>query len=87
MLSGLVASPTLDLGGRSRNASSKLASTLVDPTAPTSEAAISPVTRAAISIEYASLLHDKHCPTGIYVTPSTESMLIWDAVLFVHKGE
>ncbi|KAH0839769.1 hypothetical protein J3R83DRAFT_711 [Lanmaoa asiatica] len=23
----------------------------------------------------------------MYVTPSTESLLIWDAVLFVHKGE
>ena len=86
MLSGLVASPTLDLGGRSRNVSSKLVST-VDPTGPALEAFISPVTRAAISIEYASLRHDEHCPTGMYVTPSTESTLIWDAVLFVHKGE
>jgi len=81
-----VASPTLDLGGRSRNASSKLVST-VDLTAPGLDASISPVTRAAISIEYASLRHDKHCPTGVYVTPSTESVLIWDAVLFVHKGD
>ncbi|KAI9574838.1 UBC-like protein [Boletus coccyginus] len=87
MLSGLVASPTLDLGGRSRNASSKLASATVDPTAPASGAPTDPVTRAAISIEYASLRHDKHCPTGMYVTPSSESMLIWDAVLFVHKGD
>jgi len=87
MLSGLVASPTLDLGGRSRNASSKLAFATVDPTAPASEVSINPVTRAAISIEYASLRHDKHCPTGMYVTPSSESMLVWDAVLFVHKGE
>ncbi|KAF8450695.1 ubiquitin-conjugating enzyme/RWD-like protein [Boletus edulis BED1] len=88
MLSGLVASPTLDLSGRSRNfAASKLASTTVDQTAVASESSIRPVTRAAISIEYASLRHGKHCPTGIYVTPSTESVLIWDAVLFVHKGE
>ncbi|KAF8559129.1 UBC-like protein [Imleria badia] len=86
MLGGLVASPTFDLGGRSRNASSKLAATTAETTAPASEASISPVTRAAISIKYASLRHDRHCPTGMYITPSTESMLIWDAVLFVHKG-
>ena len=88
MLSGLVASPTFDLvGGRLRNASKPTATTTADPTAPASEASISPVTRAAISIEYASLRHDKHCPTGMYVTPSTESMLIWDVVLFMHKGK
>ncbi|KAF8138306.1 ubiquitin-conjugating enzyme/RWD-like protein [Boletus edulis] len=74
MLSGLVASPPLDLSGRSRNfAASKLASTTVDQTAVASESSIRP---------YASLRHGKHCPTGIYVTPSTESVLIWDAVLF-----
>ena len=82
MLAGLVSSPTLDLvGARSRTVSSKPAPT--DPI----ESGISPVARAAISIEYASLRHDRHCPTGIYVTPSAESMLVWDAVLFVHKGE
>ncbi|KAN0097608.1 hypothetical protein V8E55_002054 [Tylopilus felleus] len=86
MLSALVASPTLDLGVRSR-ASSKPASATVDPTAPAPPASISPVTRAAISIEYASLRHDRHCPTGMYITPSAESMLVWDAVLFVHKGD
>lgn len=83
MLSGLVTSPTFDLGGRSRNASSKPLQATVDPT----DAPIGPVTRAAISIEYASLRHDKHCPTGMYVIPSAESILIWDATLFVHKGE
>lgn len=88
MLSGLVASPTLDLDSRSRNAPSKLATAATaDPSALASDAAVSPVARAAISIEYASLRHDKHCPTGMYVTPSTESIFIWDAVLFVHKGE
>ncbi|KAG9317310.1 hypothetical protein JVU11DRAFT_1508 [Chiua virens] len=89
MLSGLVSSPTLDLGGRSRNASgSKPAPAVtVDATAPASEASINPVIRTAISIEYASLRHDGHCPTGVYITPSAESMVVWDAVLFVHKGE
>jgi hypothetical protein len=90
LLSEFVASPTLDLTARLKGASSRLASTTVDVTSSASSDSalpISPVTRAAISIEYASLRHDKHCPAGMYVTPSAESMLIWDAVLFVHKGK
>jgi ubiquitin-protein ligase len=31
-------------------------------------------------------LHQGHCPLGMYVTPSHESLLIWDAVFFVHQG-
>ncbi|KIJ70586.1 hypothetical protein HYDPIDRAFT_77782 [Hydnomerulius pinastri MD-312] len=87
MLSGLVASPTLDLGvGRIKNASSKTIST-AESSSSISEASINPVTRAAISIEYASLRHNNHCPTGMYITPTAESILTWDAVLFVHKGK
>jgi len=83
MLAGLVNSPTLDLvGARSKTSSKPAPTTDLD----TNQSSISPVAHAAISIEYASLRHDRHCPTGIYVAPSTESMLIWDAVLFVHKG-
>ncbi|KAF8845755.1 UBC-like protein [Paxillus ammoniavirescens] len=79
-------SPTLDLGiGRPKNASAKTISA-VDSPASISEASINPVTRAAISFEYASLRHNKHCPTGMYITPSAESILVWEAVLFVHKG-
>lgn len=47
---------------------------------------VSPVTRTAISLEYASLRHIQHCPLGIYVTPSAETLLVWDAVFFVHQG-
>jgi hypothetical protein len=46
----------------------------------------SPVTRTAISLEYASLRHSQHCPLGIYVVPSAETLLVWDAVFFVHQG-
>jgi len=79
----------LDLSARLKGATSRLVSTGVDTTSSDSDSVvpISPVTRAAISIEYASLRHDKHCPAGMYVTPSAESILIWDAVLFVHKGD
>ena len=48
--------------------------------------AVSAVTRAAVSLEYASLRYKKHCPLGIYIVPSLESILVWDAVLFVHQG-
>jgi hypothetical protein len=47
---------------------------------------VSPVTRTAISLEYASLRHSQHCPLGIYVVPSAETLLVWDAVFFVHQG-
>jgi hypothetical protein len=47
---------------------------------------VSPVTRTAISLEYASLRHSQHCPLGIYVIPSAETLLVWDAVFFVHQG-
>ncbi|KAF9075839.1 ubiquitin-conjugating enzyme/RWD-like protein [Rhodocollybia butyracea] len=49
------------------------------------EAPTSPA-RAAIALEYASLRNLSHCPLGIYVVPSTETLMIWDAVLFVHQG-
>ncbi|KAF7355278.1 UBC-like protein [Mycena sanguinolenta] len=48
--------------------------------------AIDPVTRTTISLEYASLQHRDHCPLGMYVVPSPESLLVWDAVFFVHQG-
>lgn len=43
-------------------------------------------TRTAISLEYASLRHPGHCPLGMYLTPSRENLLVWDAVFFVHQG-
>ncbi|KAF8195940.1 ubiquitin-conjugating enzyme/RWD-like protein [Mycena galopus ATCC 62051] len=49
-----------------------------------------PLTRTTLSLEYASLQHQDHCPlgnsTGMYVVPSPESLLVWDAVFFVHQG-
>lgn len=39
-----------------------------------------------VAMEYAAVQNDGHCPKGMYVIPSTESILIWDAVLFVHQG-
>ncbi|KAJ3742664.1 UBC-like protein [Lentinula detonsa] len=50
-----------------------------------SEAA-SPAARAAISLEYASLRNRSHCPLGLYVVPTAENLLVWDAVLFIHQG-
>jgi len=47
---------------------------------------ISPVTHTAVSLEYASLRHKEHCPLGMYIVPSAETLMIWDAVLFVHQG-
>ncbi|RDB22707.1 Protein crossbronx-like [Hypsizygus marmoreus] len=47
---------------------------------------ISPVTRTAVSLEYASLRHTLHCPLGMYVVPSVENLLVWDAVFFIHQG-
>ncbi|KAF9534348.1 UBC-like protein [Crepidotus variabilis] len=42
--------------------------------------------RTAVSLEYASLIHTGHCPLGIYVIPSSNNLLVWDAVFFVHQG-
>jgi ubiquitin-protein ligase len=43
--------------------------------------------QAEIAMEFSALQHKDHCPRGMYVIPSTESILLWDAVLFVHQGE
>ncbi|KAH8111935.1 UBC-like protein [Phellopilus nigrolimitatus] len=39
-----------------------------------------------VAMEYAALKHDDHCPKGMYLIPSTETILAWDGVLFVHQG-
>ncbi|KAJ3853838.1 UBC-like protein [Lentinula lateritia] len=46
----------------------------------------SPAARAAIALEYASLRNRSHCPLGLYVVPAADTILIWDAVLFIHQG-
>lgn len=44
------------------------------------------VARAAVAQEYANLRYREHCPLGMYVTPAMDNLLVWDAVLFVHRG-
>ncbi|KAL5536139.1 hypothetical protein ACEPAF_4244 [Sanghuangporus sanghuang] len=39
-----------------------------------------------VSMEYAALKNDDHCPKGMYIIPSADSILSWDGVLFVHQG-
>ncbi|KDQ17310.1 hypothetical protein BOTBODRAFT_30123 [Botryobasidium botryosum FD-172 SS1] len=41
---------------------------------------------ATLSVEYASLRSQSHCPIGMYVVPSVESMFVWDGVFFVHQA-
>jgi hypothetical protein len=48
---------------------------------------ISPTSRATISLEYASLRYQSHCPLGMYVIPFIDDPFIWDATLFIHQGE
>ena len=45
------------------------------------------LSRVAISLEYASLRYQSHCPVGMYVIPFANDPFIWDAVLFIHQGE
>lgn len=44
------------------------------------------VARTTVSAEYAALMGNGHCPTGMYVLPTADSMFVWDVVLFVHQG-
>ncbi|KAJ6613480.1 ubiquitin-conjugating enzyme/RWD-like protein [Mycena sp. CBHHK59/15] len=52
---------------------------------PTAPNAIDPVTRTAISLEYASLRYREHCTLGMYVVPSPETLMVWDAVFLFTK--
>ncbi|KAJ7744455.1 UBC-like protein [Mycena maculata] len=54
--------------------------------APVAPDVIDPVARTQISLEYASLQYKDHCPLGMYVVPSPETLMVWDAVFFVHQG-
>ncbi|KAI0268212.1 ubiquitin-conjugating enzyme/RWD-like protein [Gloeopeniophorella convolvens] len=56
------------------------------PPQPHTPASINPLSRAAISLEYASLRYQSHCPLGMYVIPHSDNPSIWDAVLFIHQG-
>lgn len=86
MLASLVPSPTIDLTTPTKNKSRPSRLPASNTAAANADATSSALTRTAISLEYASLRHAGHCPLGMYVTPSTENLLIWDAVFFVHQG-
>ncbi|KIM90771.1 hypothetical protein PILCRDRAFT_1032 [Piloderma croceum F 1598] len=85
MLSSLVPSPTIDLGAaRAKNRTTTRPTTSSAPQP--IDTIASPVTRTAVSLEYASLCYNMHCPLGMYIVPSNENLLVWDAVFFVHQG-
>ncbi|KAF6762634.1 ubiquitin-conjugating enzyme/RWD-like protein [Ephemerocybe angulata] len=44
------------------------------------------VARTTISVEYAALMGNGHCPLGMYVIPSPDNLFVWDVVFFVHQG-
>jgi len=46
-----------------------------------------PIPRATVSLEYASLRYQSHCPLGMYVIPFADDPFIWDGALFIHQGE
>ncbi|KAF4574632.1 hypothetical protein EYR36_005980 [Pleurotus pulmonarius] len=50
------------------------------------ESANNTVARAAVAFEYAALRNEAHAPLGMYVTPSEENLMVWNAVFFVHQG-
>ncbi|KAI0347214.1 UBC-like protein [Trametopsis cervina] len=76
-----VPTPPIDLSSSSKSRSR--APTQLPPAA---EPNPSVLTRTTISQEYASLMHTGHCPLGMYVTPTPNNLLVWDAVFFVHQG-
>lgn len=86
MLSGLVPSPTIDLNAATAKARTKNRLAASSNTSQPIDTTTNPVTRTAISLEYASLRHNEHCPLGMYIVPSIDTLLVWDAVFFVHQG-
>ncbi|OCH90970.1 UBC-like protein [Obba rivulosa] len=88
MFSLISSSPTIDLSAptKSRAPPSRTVSAS-SATGPNTAETIAPaLTRTAVSLEYASLRHAGHCPLGMYITPSVNDLLVWDAVFFVHQG-
>jgi hypothetical protein len=78
----LAGAPSMDLGH-----TTKPLPTHMHANHPPAGPVPSQVVRTAVSLEYAALRHRGHCPLGMYVTPSIEDLLVWDAVFFVHRGE
>ncbi|KAI0796801.1 UBC-like protein [Abortiporus biennis] len=86
---GLSPSPTIDLSTPNRKnsrATSRLPSTNSPALAATTDSTPTALTRTAVSLEYASLRHNGHCPLGMYVIPTKDNLLVWDGVFFVHQG-
>jgi len=89
-IGNLVPSATIDLSTPTKNrpkAPSRVASTssagVISNEGTSSSTALA---RTAVALEYASLRHAGHCPLGMYVMPSPDNLLVWDAVFFVHQG-
>jgi len=84
---GFSPSPTIDLSSpnKSSRTSSRVPSTNL-ATSNSDSSSSNPLTRTAVSLEYASLRHAGHCPLGMYILPSREDLLLWDAIFFVHQG-
>ncbi|KAF8639896.1 hypothetical protein AX17_001148 [Amanita inopinata Kibby_2008] len=66
--------------------SSRSAPVRPSPANPLQDTIPNPITQAAVSLEYSSLRNKDHCPLGMYVVPSAQSLTCWDAVFFVHRG-
>lgn len=86
MLGTLALSPTMDLGGGSKS-KPRMTHRPSQPTQDLPDSELGPVTRAAVSLEYAGLRNKDHCPLGMYVVPSNDNLLLWDCVFFVHQGK
>ncbi|KAF8655296.1 hypothetical protein AX16_003195 [Volvariella volvacea WC 439] len=85
MLSSFVP-PPLDLGSRPKPQAQVQRLPRKSVGSIPGESISNPIVQSTISLEYASLHHKDHCPLGMYIVPSTESLLIWHGVLFVHQG-
>ncbi|KAI0723153.1 UBC-like protein [Earliella scabrosa] len=82
MLSSFVPAPIVDLSSPAKARAHRQGTRHGSIT----ELATPALTRTAVSLEYASLRHTGHCPLGMYVTPSPDNLMVWDAVFFVHQG-
>ncbi|KAH9900014.1 UBC-like protein [Cubamyces lactineus] len=88
MLSSLVPSPSLDFTTPTKSRPSRQNTRVLSTssTSNTESSTNNALTRTAVSLEYASLRHTGHCPLGMYITPSPDNLMVWDAVFFVHQG-
>ncbi|KAI0650297.1 UBC-like protein [Trametes meyenii] len=81
MLSSLVPSASVDLPTPATKGRHSRQNTRVQTTG-LNVNPVAALTRTAVSLEYASLRHTGHCPLGMYVTPSPDNLMVWDAVFF-----